>query len=171
MCRRCSRDIERRVAALPGAFDAALARKQVVAVNAMAVAMQARNLRRVTDRALTLIEARLAALMPANPPGRPRSRPGNLTVNRQVPMPQNLTACKRRRRCPPTRPAVPRSRPGNLTVNRQVPMPPNLTARNSRRREPCATSGPHTRTRPTSTRCENGWTGSRTEAPGCPVVH
>ena len=37
----------------------------------MAVAMQARNLRRVTDRALTLIEARLAVLMPANPPGRP----------------------------------------------------------------------------------------------------
>ena len=184
MCRRCSRDIERRVAALPGAFDAALARKQVVAVNAMAVAMQARNLRRVTDRALTLIEARLAALMPANPPGRPpqpagkpdgqpagsdaaepdrvqaaapmpadpagrpsqpagkpdgqpagsdaarrcpparpavpHSRWENLTVNRQVPMPQNLAACRRRRRCPPTRPAVPRSRPGNLTVNRQV---------------------------------------------------
>ena len=64
-------DIERRVEALPGAFDAALARRQVVAVNAMAVAMQARNLRRVTDRALALIEARLAALMPANPPGRP----------------------------------------------------------------------------------------------------
>ena len=64
-------DIERRVEALPGAFDAALARKQVVAGNAMAVAMQARNLRRVTDRALALIEARLAALMPANPPGRP----------------------------------------------------------------------------------------------------
>ena len=64
-------DIERRVEALPGAFDAALARKQVVAVNAMPVAMQARNLRRVTDRALALIEARLAALMPANPPGRP----------------------------------------------------------------------------------------------------
>ncbi len=33
--------------------------------------MQARNLRRVTDRALALIEARLAALMAANPPGRP----------------------------------------------------------------------------------------------------
>ncbi len=33
--------------------------------------MQARNLRRVTDRALALIEARLAALMPAYPPGRP----------------------------------------------------------------------------------------------------
>ena len=65
-------DIERRVEALPGAFDAALARQQVVAVNAVAVAMQARNLRRVTDRALALIEARLAALMPANPPGRPR---------------------------------------------------------------------------------------------------
>ena len=64
-------DIERRVEALPGAFDAALARQQVVAVNAVAVAMQARNLRRVTDRALALIEARLAALMPANPPGRP----------------------------------------------------------------------------------------------------
>ncbi len=64
-------DIERRVEALPGAFDAALARRQVVAVNAMAVAMQARNLRRVTDRALALIEARLAVLMPANPPGRP----------------------------------------------------------------------------------------------------
>ena len=64
-------DIERRVEALPGAFDAALARQQVVAVNAVAVAMQARNLRRVTDRALALIEARLAVLMPANPPGRP----------------------------------------------------------------------------------------------------
>ena len=64
-------DIERRVEALPGAFDAALARQQVVAVNAVAVAMQARNLRRVTDRALALIEARLAALMPANPSGRP----------------------------------------------------------------------------------------------------
>ncbi len=64
-------DIERRVEALPGAFDAALARQQVVAVNAVAVAMQARNLRRITDRALALIEARLAALMPANPTGRP----------------------------------------------------------------------------------------------------
>jgi len=64
-------DIERRVEALPGAFDAAVARRQVVAVNAAAVAMQARNLRRVTDRALALIEARLAVLMPANPPGRP----------------------------------------------------------------------------------------------------
>ena len=68
-------DIERRVEALPGAFDAAVARRQVVAVNAAAVAMQARNLRRVTDRALALIEARLAVLMPANPPGRPR-QPG-----------------------------------------------------------------------------------------------
>jgi len=64
-------DIERRVEALPGAFDAALARRQVVAVNVVAVAMQARHLRRVTDRALALIEARLAALIPANPPGRP----------------------------------------------------------------------------------------------------
>lgn len=65
-------DIERRVEALPGAFDAAVARQQqVVAVNAVAVAMQARNLRRITDRALALIEARLAALMPANPTGRP----------------------------------------------------------------------------------------------------
>jgi hypothetical protein len=64
-------DIERRVQALPGAFDAAVARQQVVAVNAVAAAMRAHNLRRVTDRALALIEARLAALMPANPPGRP----------------------------------------------------------------------------------------------------
>ena len=68
-------DIERRVEALLGAFDAALARQQVAAINAVAVAMQARNLRRVTDRALALIEARLAMLMPANPPGRP-PRPG-----------------------------------------------------------------------------------------------
>ena len=64
-------DIARRVEALPGAFEVALARKQVVAVNAVAVAMQAHNLRRVTERALALIEARLAALIPANPPGRP----------------------------------------------------------------------------------------------------
>ena len=37
--------------------------------------MQARNLRRMTDRALALIDARLAVLIPANPPGRP-PRPG-----------------------------------------------------------------------------------------------
>ena len=64
-------DIERRVEALPGACEAALAREQVLAVNAVAVIRQAQNLRRVTDRALALIEARLAALIPANPPGRP----------------------------------------------------------------------------------------------------
>ncbi len=67
----CGQRIVSGAEALPGAFDAAVARQQVVAVNAVAVAMQARNLRRVTDRALALIEARLAALMPANPPGRP----------------------------------------------------------------------------------------------------
>ncbi len=65
----------------------------------------------------------------------PRSRWGNLTVNRQVPMPQTLAACRRRRRCPPTRPPVPRSRPGNLTVNRQVSMPAKLTARNAKATE------------------------------------
>ena len=123
-------DIERRVEALPGAFDAALARKQVVAGNAMAVAMQARNLRRVTDRALALIEARLAALMPANPPGRPpRSRPGNLTVNRQVPMPENLTACRRRRRCPPTRPTIPHSR-WERRAGRPLHVPPATRSKN-----------------------------------------
>ena len=162
-------DIERRVEALPGAFDAALARQQVVAVNAVAVAMQARNLRRVTDRALALIEARLAVLMPANPPAVPRGRPGNLTVNWQVPMPEHPTA-RPRRRGPPRRPAGRRRRPGNLTVNWQVSMPDNPTACHSRRRAPCATSGPRTRTRPTSRRCESAWTGSRTAASVFPVV-
>ena len=73
----CGQRIVSGAEALPGAFDAAVARQQVVAVNAVAVAMEARNLRRVTDRALALIEARLAALMPANPPGRPPQLAGS----------------------------------------------------------------------------------------------
>ncbi len=80
-------------------------------------------------------EACLAVLMPANPPGRPRGRPGNLTVNWQVSMPENLTACPRRRG-PPTRRAERRSRSGNLTVNWQVSMPENLTACPRRRGPP-----------------------------------
>ena len=74
-------------------------------------------------------------------------RPGNLTVNRQVPMPAKLAACRRRRRCPPTRPPVPRSRPENLTVNRQVPMPQTLAACRRRRRCP-PTRPPVPRSRP-----------------------
>ena len=86
-----------------GQFDATLARKQVVAVNAMAVAMQARNLRRMTDRALALIEARLAALMPANPRGRPpqpAGKPDGQPAGSDAAEPGRLSvaACRRRRR-------------------------------------------------------------------------
>ena len=110
-----------------------------------------------------------SAVRPADAPGGSSRPAGNLTVNWQVSMRENLTACSRRR-SRPTRRAARRVRPGNLTVNWQVPMRENLTVRHSRRRAPCATSGPRTRTRPTSARYESAWTGSRTAVPVCPVV-
>ena len=122
-------DIERRVEALPGAFDAALARRQVVAVNAMAVAMQARNLRRVTDRALALIEARLAALMPANPPGRPpqpAGKPDGQPAGSDAAEPDRLQTAAPMPADPAGRPSQPAGKPDGQPAGSDAAEPGRL---------------------------------------------
>ena len=124
-------DIERRVEALPGAFDAALARRQVVAVNAMAVAMQARNLRRVTDRALALVEARLAALMPANPPGRPpqpAAKPDGQPAGSDAAEPDRVQTAVPMPADPPGRPPQPVGKPDGQPAGSDAAEPGRVQA-------------------------------------------